>query len=747
MHWLKRTKSRLLFKYIVSYLLVFLIPFMLMSAFIYYSSVYNLREEIEQSNINKLKQVENITNERIKELEKIATNIAYDPRLTPYMMKHNYYSGEAIEELKKYKSNSSIIEDLFVYYYENDHIYTLSGSFSLDTFTQRMYKFDKEEQESLINDLYITKPMLKTVGNVTLNNGTQDRIIAFLYPIVPNSLYPYGTVMYFIKEKVLTDLTQNILGNFQGNTYIFDENNQKVASSINVQEISEGNLNLTTINDQEIRNVEINGKEYSLVSVKSEISGWTFITLMDTDQFLERVFHMRTFIITILIFLLFVGIIIAVLFGSKQYKPIRKLFELTQKSDKQNVEIMELNEFENIGNTIAKAFLTHQSLNETIFLQKPFAKEQLLINLLKGDLRDNKEIDALMHALNVVMRDDCYFVTIVYFDKMKEKENFLQLLSKLTIQDAAVHGVDLIYNDALALIISMNQDPNKAVNQRRILVSQIQQYIQETTVINPTVAVGKMYEEKSYINRSYIEALAAIEYKFAVPQGSIIYFEEISSQSERGLGYPVEDQIKLAQSLKQGDHIVATETLRDMFTRLAKEELSIQVLKCICFDIINTVMKTASEMELTKYIDDFNSIVDFNSIKQLEEQLCEVAIKICKKVESKKRSNNEELRNDVLEYIKVKYKMFDLSLESIAINFHLTLPYLSRFIKDQTGSTFTEYVLKLRMEDVKRKLKDTDWPIKKIVLDVGYKDVSNFTRKFREREGIPPGEYRKLNRK
>lgn len=233
---------------------------MLMSAFIYYSSVYNLREEIEQSNINKLKQVENITNERIKELEKIATNIAYDPRLTPYMMKHNYYSGEAIEELKKYKSNSSIIEDLFVYYHENDHIYTLSGSFSLDTFTQRMYKFDKEEQESLINDLYITKPMLKTVGNVTLNNGTQDRIIAFLYPIVPNSLYPYGTVMYFIKEKVLTDLTQNILGNFQGNTYIFDENNQKVASSINVQEISEGNLNLTTINDQEIRNVEINGK-------------------------------------------------------------------------------------------------------------------------------------------------------------------------------------------------------------------------------------------------------------------------------------------------------------------------------------------------------------------------------------------------------------------------------------------------------------------------------------------------------
>ncbi|KRG08757.1 hypothetical protein ACA29_24725 [Lederbergia galactosidilytica] len=109
----RKGKSSLIYKYIISYFFVFLIPFVFMSLFLYYNSVSSLRGEIEQSNLNKLEQVENMTNERMKELSNTATRIAYDPRLTPYMLKHGYYGGEAQNELKKYKDNSSIIHELF----------------------------------------------------------------------------------------------------------------------------------------------------------------------------------------------------------------------------------------------------------------------------------------------------------------------------------------------------------------------------------------------------------------------------------------------------------------------------------------------------------------------------------------------------------------------------------------------------------------------------------------------------------
>ncbi|NAP01707.1 helix-turn-helix domain-containing protein [Halomonas sp. MG34] len=208
----------------------------------------------------------------------------------------------------------------------------------------------------------------------------------------------------------------------------------------------------------------------------------------------------------------------------------------------------------------------------------------------------------------------------------------------------------------------------------------------------------------------------------------------------------MEEQIKLVQSLKQGDKAVATETLQNMFHSLVNREHSIQVLKCICFDIINTVIKTISEMGSTNYMKDMNRIVDFNSVEQLHQELHTLIVAVCDEMDSKKECRNDKMGNDILEYINANYNLYELSLESIAIDVKLSVSNLSRFIKEQTGVTFTQYVQDLRINEVKKQLKETDLPIKEIVAQVGYKDVANFTRKFKKIVGVTPGQYRKLNR-
>ena len=85
-----------------------------------------------------------------------------------------------------------------------------------------------------------------------------------------------------------------------------------------------------------------------------------------------------------------------------------------------------------------------------------------------------------------------------------------------------------------------------------------------------------------------------------------------------------------------------------------------------------------------------------------------------------------------------------MNLEKIADHFQMSISYFSRYMKDQTGYTFTEYVTHLRMEEVKRLLRHSDLAIKDIVASVGYSDVSNFMRKFKNTEGITLGQYRKL---
>ena len=49
----------------------------------------------------------------------------------------------------------------------------------------------------------------------------------------------------------------------------------------------------------------------------------------------------------------------------------------------------------------------------------------------------------------------------------------------------------------------------------------------------------------------------------------------------------------------------------------------------------------------------------------------------------------------------------------------------------------------MRSDEFKRQLKETNNPIKDIVLDIGYVDVANFSRKFKSEEGLTPGQFRK----
>ena len=82
------------------------------------------------------------------------------------------------------------------------------------------------------------------------------------------------------------------------------------------------------------------------------------------------------------------------------------------------------------------------------------------------------------------------------------------------------------------------------------------------------------------------------------------------------------------------------------------------------------------------------------------------------------------------------------SLEQVADSFSLSQSYLSRFYKQETGYTFTQYITLLRLDKAKRLLIETSLPLKDIVVQVGYIDTASFVRKFKACEGVTPGQWR-----
>src|SRR5690606_25462341 len=121
----------------------------------------------------------------------------------------------------------------------------------------------------------------------------------------------------------------------------------------------------------------------------------------------------------------------------------------------------------------------------------------------------------------------------------------------------------------------------------------------------------------------------------------------------------------------------------------------------------NTVLKTELDLGLEQNTRSIKTLAEFESIKEFEEQLTARVFQVCQEVERRKESQNHELRERLLKYIYDNYKSPDVGLEQMAAEFQVSMSYLSRLIKEQTGTTFTQLVWQLRVKEARRQLQES----------------------------------------
>ena len=113
--------------------------------------------------------------------------------------------------------------------------------------------------------------------------------------------------------------------------------------------------------------------------------------------------------------------------------------------------------------------------------------------------------------------------------------------------------------------------------------------------------------------------------------------------------------------------------------------------------------------------------------------------------ESQPGLSSEKL-NTVLEYIDDNIHL-NISLKDLAKQVNLSNFHFSRLFKKKTNKTPLQYVNEKRIEIAKDFLLSEDKTITWISYELGYKNTSYFSCKFKEIVGYSPTEYRKNIRK
>jgi len=98
-----------------------------------------------------------------------------------------------------------------------------------------------------------------------------------------------------------------------------------------------------------------------------------------------------------------------------------------------------------------------------------------------------------------------------------------------------------------------------------------------------------------------------------------------------------------------------------------------------------------------------------------------------------------EIIESVKEYINDNFRE-DISLDDVADYISFSKYYLSKLFKEVEGINYKDYLIKVRMEKAKKRLKNGD-KIKVVACEVGYSDRNYFSRAFKKYTGISPGKF------
>lgn len=165
-------------------------------------------------------------------------------------------------------------------------------------------------------------------------------------------------------------------------------------------------------------------------------------------------------------------------------------------------------------------------------------------------------------------------------------------------------------------------------------------------------------------------------------------------------------------------------------------------LRCIFFDekesfqniqhvmrmgAIDYLVKPLKEEEVLTSI--HRAIISLNQVSLLEHRV------------GKDSQTNNETILPMIEYIHNHFHT-EINLDDLANFMHLNKAYLCQLFKKEVGMTYVAYLTQYRVEQAKKRLRETSLSLGEISEEVGYTDPAYFSRIFKKQTSISPNQYR-----
>jgi AraC-like DNA-binding protein len=751
--------------------LVLLIPIVMMGI-VYGQTHHVIEKEINRANTSLLTQMQEQIDAQIEHVKRMRDAISLNTRVQKFLfappqltIDHRIEMVQTFADFKTYSSTNQYVDGFYIYYRTGDFILTDRSYYEPEVYYDTYLKqsgVPYDEWLSFLGGFH--RGALVNGEAFGMGTGAGEIFLSQSLPIGNPASKLATLVIHMNKERIGTSL-RNIQTFNGGDAYILDKEGRLMATLDPEQTASQ-----VAFPEGKARGIVrgiVDGKASIVSYSRSSLTDWTYVYSLPDNVYSEKAEFVRDISLITVAISIVLGATTAIVAARQQYNPIQRLMAMATSKSRAAPD-RSANEISYIESTLEQAFDLNEEMNKVIAHQNTYLRSNLIVRLLKGRLEENFPLEEALAEYQVDVQAGGCAVLLFYIEDFsglfREGEQdpeknlrFVHLIMSNIIEELTrkqYRGWMAEVDEMMACLI--NFEPGTDVADAKASIASIledaRSILGDRFHIAFTVSISTIHPSVREVHIAFREAVEAMEFRLLMGASATIEYERIQQQTS-GYVYPLEMEQRLINYVKAGDYENAKAIMDEAIqSNLSGGSISVGMVRCFMFDMISTMMKASMEA-----VSPHSGLYEVNhravqSILQ-EQTVGEMRLRmeaflhvVCEHVDSRKKSRNVKLKDELIAYIETNYRDPNVSVAVISEQFDLHPSYLSRFFKDQTGDALSDYLNRYRLSKAKILLLADDAVVKNVCEEVGIYSVSTFIRLFKKYEGLTPGAYREMQR-
>lgn len=380
----------------------------------------------------------------------------------------------------------------------------------------------------------------------------------------------------------------------------------------------------------------------------------------------------------------------------------------------------------------------------------PILREHYMNQLLNGRENDETKIMQQFQFLNIGLQTKNIAVIICEIDRETKKQE----LSRITLLQLRELCEEIIGNEYRCvvfedlkdrIVIVLNYPQN--VNHKDIVTYlqgkavRIQNEIEVCRGETVSIGIGRITGSIRYLSKAYREAEYALNYRFFMGNGSVIYIGDIEKEEHRDSFFLTRKEEEIITCVKAGDTIGTEHQLEQYFLMLSEyssegQDYIYEKIQMFVSYLLNFLKGSNMEAEdgffgeMEKLSWELRKKGLFTTFAELERKICAVILHITEKINDNRVLRNEGIIEKAKKYVQQNLSG-DVSLIMVADAVYVSPNYLS-FLFKENGENFKDYVVRVKMERATELMEQGNYTLNQIAQELGYKDGRYFSKVYKK---------------